>query len=435
MDVFISIIFFFMFLLIIGVVSYFIYDYISYKNDVDKSIEITTDFINNSFDKVATNIDLTEANCASNINIISDNIHKLGLADDIIKNNINFIDNKINTFFKFDRNYNATSCNLNNKIYDYIVSSVSPNLEILSKVSTTNGFTINTPQNVIDINNFKLCNKNTSNCIDLNVNNDGFNITPTNVNRFVINSVDKKPLALFDLKQKEIYLGGVDTTAPLFIKDNELYINNINFIIKDPKNKNVSKDIKKLKKLSVSGEDLHGLITKLSNYTGTMINNVNDTRNFLDKNSKTFISAFNELNSKWNDAIDNTNQVLVYYEIMNNINQTNRSVMNTFYFKAISGKILNIDDVIKFNLPFAETSPLVFNTVPYSIQNDNAQIFNISKSKISTVTDSSLIYMVINKYVPKNTPIYWIISGNNIIKKPQNDNKIVIILGMLESKK
>lgn len=308
-----GILFIVMCLIISGVIVYLIKDYMNYKDNVDKSFDITNKDVNKNFLKVEENINITEKNLKSKIDKNTNEINNVNKKTDEIDNNINDINssllqikkedeilknyvetddyrfnllkdnynnniNTINNNFKYvDDNYNLfkdkynegvdvinnnftmlqendknilkndenTLSFLNNfdqnlnkyfkfidndlditnkKIFEHVLSGINPNIQLLSKVNAISGMTINTSPNKHDNKNLKICNSK-DNCLNMNVDDSGFNITPENVNQLLINSINDKPLANFDLKNEGIYLGGNDKSSPLYIEKGRLFLN------------------------------------------------------------------------------------------------------------------------------------------------------------------------------------------------------------------
>ena len=118
----------------------------------------------------------------------------------------------INTSFdKISQNISSTDAKLNSTIQVFT--------ELKEKIN----------KNPVDKNNLKVCDEKNS-CINFNTTDGVFNITSENANAIIINSIGKKPMAKFDMKNNNIYLGGSDMNAPFFIQDNNVYVQNIHFV-------------------------------------------------------------------------------------------------------------------------------------------------------------------------------------------------------------
>lgn len=239
-------------------IAYFYTSYSNYKNDVDDNFEKTKNYINTSISKIDDNIrssiteNNTKINSTSNyINDINKKVNRVDLKTEDnyyeLKNTINKYDsNIINTNLllssnqvnlnKFDANikqfiqYKSNGTTINDAIYNYQFGA-TPNLslDLLRNINAVSGMTIETD----NISNFRLCDKN-KNCMDMNINNGGLNIFPTNFssnttdNIFIYDKNKQKVLAKFDLKNRGIYLGGEGEDAGMYINDSNVYVKKIN---------------------------------------------------------------------------------------------------------------------------------------------------------------------------------------------------------------
>ena len=139
------------------------------------------------------------------------------------QNTMNF-DTALKKYFTFYDNNQKLE---NDKLFDHIFSSISPNLDLRAHVNATNGMIVNTPEEKKDLKNFRICNS-LKNCISLNVNSEGFNITPEDVSNMTITSKSNKTLAKFDMVNDSVYIGGSNTDAPFYVKDNDVFVKNVN---------------------------------------------------------------------------------------------------------------------------------------------------------------------------------------------------------------
>lgn len=258
----ISIVVFLIFLVIIGVIIYLVYDYMDYKNNVDKSFGMTTINLNDGFKKTAHNLEVTKQNIEDDIDKTNLDVKGVQIQNEAIATHINNIDTDLNNFDsslkKYFTFYDNNTAIQNDKLFNHVFSGINPDLELMAKVNSTNGITITTPENTIDDHNLKICND-LRQCIHLNVNNNGFNITPDNVSGLTINSKSGPALAKFDMDNNGVYLGGADTSAPLFIQDGNLFINNINMVVRSDNDNNDAKVLR------VTGSDIIALRNWSSN--------------------------------------------------------------------------------------------------------------------------------------------------------------------------
>ena len=229
---------FIMFLVIICIILYIIYDFINYKNSVDDSFDQTSNHMNDSFNKVSDNIKSMQKDVDGNADKLKKTNTEVTNVKEIVNNNgtiltakleeneentMNF-DTALKKYFTFyDNNQNLE----NDKLFDHIFSSISPNLDLRAHVNAMNGMIVNTPEEKDDLKNFRICNS-LKNCISLNVNSEGFNITPEEVSNMTITSKSNKTLAKFDMANDSVYIGGSNTDAPFYVKDKDVFVKNVN---------------------------------------------------------------------------------------------------------------------------------------------------------------------------------------------------------------
>lgn len=442
-----------MFLIIAGIIIYLIYDYIEYKDDVDTAFEKSTNHMNNTFDKVSQNIDITEKNLSTKINQNKDNIKKMELRTDGIASKIklnesdiaklkntdniydkkiklnegdiaklkqtdNMYDKRINTLNNQSKNtdndvnkfdlalkkyfeFSENNQKINNKLFKHAFSGIKPNLKLLSQVQAVNGLKVNTSINTINSQNLKVCNAQ-NNCMNLNVNNDGFNITPENINNLTINSTTNKPLAKFDLKNNSIYLGGSDINAPLFINNSNLFMNNINLLVKESGKTYKNNDINNMNKFRLTGEDLYSFGTTFNNAVQSNKSQINSTIESIVESANT------------------TKKIIIHYSLNNVIRNANTPsvVENNLFIKFISSKNLNKFDTIEFEIPIYE----IGSFTGYSNNKQNLTIKNISSANYINVNNLIIenkpefikITAILDSNIPEYTQFMLKISGNNI---------------------
>lgn len=240
-------------------IAYFYTSYSNYKEDVDDNFSKTKNYINTTISKIDDNIrsSITENNTKINntsnlINNIDSKVNKnyYKSEDNIaeVKNSFNIYDSNLkNTKIQIDSNtlnlqnfdknikqfiqYKANGTSINDAIYNYQFG-VSPNLSLdfLRNVNATLGMTIETD----NTSNFRLCDKTKNgNCMDMSINNGGLDIFPTNYSsntteNILIYDKNKNVLAKFDLKNREIYLGGEGEDAGMYIQNSNVYVKKIN---------------------------------------------------------------------------------------------------------------------------------------------------------------------------------------------------------------
>jgi|LakMenE01Jun11ns_1017448.scaffolds.fasta_scaffold9959677_16 predicted nucleic acid-binding Zn-ribbon protein len=96
MDILMTVVFAIMFLIIIGVTIYLIYDYMGYKDNVDTAFEISTNYINDTFEKVSDNIDATAEDLSKGINNNTKNITTLNVRTDGVVTKTQLIEDEAN---------------------------------------------------------------------------------------------------------------------------------------------------------------------------------------------------------------------------------------------------------------------------------------------------------------------------------------------------
>lgn len=289
MELLLSIIFFIMFLVIIGVLIYLIYDFVNYKEAVDKTNEQDAKALKTTLESLTSNLTSNfilknDALLLSQITTNSGDISRLtsrssnlerNYAD--VDGNISDFDAQLKKFFSFKDNNSVLTAS--QKLYDYAFGSVTPDLDLITKVTATNGMTINTPNADMS---FKICN-NSSNCISLNVTDRSFNIKPANLDDMTFLSKSNKPLARFDMENDKLFFGGINDSAPMYIHNSNLYLNELN-IRRASDGKALHLDGNSISQglttLNNSYDSISGGLTSL----GTMMNTVNTSLNNVSSN-------------------------------------------------------------------------------------------------------------------------------------------------------
>lgn len=332
MELIISIVLFILFIITAIVVIYLIYDYLQYKQNVDETIKAASHQINKEFSKVIDNI----SESSSNILLVDEKI-----------NNYN---DSLKHFFEFK---NDESTITNEKMFKHAFSGVIPNLKLLSEVSAIHGLNVHTSSDLINNKNMRICNDNDG-CVNMNVNDFGFNITPNSkVNNLLVNTQSGQPLSRFDLQNNSIYLGGNNSTnSPFYIEDNNVYMKNVS----------------------------------IADNAGEYVNNIPDKYNYISSNlnliSPQINAMQNVVNTVNNNISDLTNKDTVMtqniQELQNNINE--RGILVYYYVDKDSASTANDTCKIKLNI---DTSTLHHNLIGKTIQ------VSISKSILGNY-DSSI---------------------------------------------
>jgi len=241
-------------------IAYFYSSYNNYKDDVDTNFSKTKEYINKTVVALDNNIKTSIQNNNDKINNTSNYIFDINnrvnrtdlrstdnyneLRSSISNTNLNIsnfntrltsnsdnlnrFDNGLKQFFKFNAGNPATTINQALFDYQFQVGTNILSLDLLRKVNAIAGITINTDTTAGVNNNLSVCDISTSNCIDMNVDTNGFNIYPRTTgglsNLNIYNKSKNKVIAKFDTNTNEIYLGGSGEDAGMLVKDNNVYI-------------------------------------------------------------------------------------------------------------------------------------------------------------------------------------------------------------------
>lgn len=423
-----SIIYLIMFIILICIIIYIIYDYINYKNNVDETIQITTDYINSNLKKVIDNskeLDTKLKNKIVDLNTSMDNLkldnetnsllidekisntdYKLELLESndkinnkLIENNNNILLNKINDRISslntinsnenINQNYISTKLTdidnyieLNKRIFNYRTSSTNESLNILKNVNALGGMTIKTDLSTDK--NFRICG-NTDNCIKMSVNQDKFNIIPEKINNLYINSYDNKPIANFDMKNNSIFLGGTDVKSPFYIIDSNVFLENINFVSKNRINSN---NIENSVITSIYGDDIDLMYSNIQNSALYIEKIINESAPYIT-NLANNISTF-------------TNSIFVNYTIYTELRDK----------RPISS--INIKIIPNINLYPNTTITFKMTEIDKFVDTNNVLITNEYLYNIATY-NINVMEITIAKKVNANTEIYFKIENYNLI--------------------
>jgi len=239
-------------------ISYFYNNYNTNKIAVNDNLVKTKDYINNTTTTLNSNIKDTKTNIdkvdmlltnrinrastdiAINSNDITTLKNNVGIMSTLVNtngSNLNNYDKSIKQYIEF-KNNNTT---INDALFNYRFEVV-PNLSMnfLRNITAVSGMTVKT--NNTD-NSMRICDNSigTSNCIDMNIRDGGFDIYPSSIPQNNVNNINiynknkQKVLANFNLVDNNIYLGGAKEDAALFINESNVYVKNLNFLINNGK--------------------------------------------------------------------------------------------------------------------------------------------------------------------------------------------------------
>jgi len=389
-------------------ISYFYNSYNNNKIVVNDNLIKTKDYINNTTTTLNSNIKDTKTNIDKVDMLLSSKINKnntdisinsndittlknnMGLLSTIVNNtgsNLNNYDKNIKQYIEFRNN----DININDALYNYRFEVV-PNLSMnfLRNINAISGMTIKTgSQDKL----MRICDNSigNSNCIDMNINNGSFDIYPTsginnNINNINIYNKDKKKvLANFDLKDNNIYLGGNNEEAAMFINDSNLYVKNINFLInnatykgtKEVFNKNANNlnqnyntytydinDIVRLNQLSYNVSGIYTIIKDPSGGANTIILNFKSIYDILS--GKNIEIEVPELANATTTNIDIVNTELSSSSFIPKgiLNKTKLTFTPTIIIKANTNiRIRLVDTNLALSANIASTDNYISNTI------------------------------------------------------------------------
>lgn len=239
MELIMAIIFFIMFLVILGIFIYFIYDYMTYKDVVDKTVILMRDIINNSNMVIKGAVETTK----SEIRRLDRNIsaEKLRNENDYekintIESNLNRFDTNLKRYFQFTSNNHT----INDKLYQFTFDpNVDYRINLMRRVNAAAGITIGKDQDL------QICNAN-SNCVKLSVDGNAFNIASANAmpsdttSRIDFmqvkgNDQSRTIFTKFDMQDNSIYFGGVNNSiSPMYVSGatNDVFVKENKFNIR-----------------------------------------------------------------------------------------------------------------------------------------------------------------------------------------------------------
>ncbi len=223
MDLLITIAFFIMLLSILGVLIYFVYDYLSYKEAVDKTIQM----VNSSNLAIEASINQNR----SALGILNKNIDtqdqrntRTELNSQTTSGDLRDFDANLRHFMHFSSN----AYDLKDKLFEDRFS-LDPRtddyrLKLLRRVNAISGMTIESAPNK----NLKICHAASDNCVNLSMtDSNSFDITPnTPTGTMTIKSASTSlPMAKFDFSQNNVYFGGSNIdSSPMYVSGNQVYL-------------------------------------------------------------------------------------------------------------------------------------------------------------------------------------------------------------------
>jgi hypothetical protein len=450
--------------------------------------------MNDTFDKVSENISVTADDLAKNINSNKKNITTLNVKTDAalersyqvedninnVQDNVNRTDNNLNKFdtalkkyFKFSENNQGI---VNSKIYNHVFNGINPNLELLTHVDAVSGLTVKTMPDK----SFNICNTN-NNCISMHVDQNRFDITPKNVNKLTINSKDNTPLANFDLQNNSIYLGGNDINSPMFIQDDNLYINNLNLLLKAPGRRYTNNDMDDVYTLRISGEDVYELGTSIAAHTvniryilvnmspsvsqSTPSPSPSPSSPFSTPSPSSLFSSPSSTPSPSPSPFSTPSSTPSFAELtttlpstpsfsadINNFapssipSRTPGGIVESFTVSPVpvinrltmsirAASDLKQDDAVIFDIPsnvYGTFTGYSSDTKLYILDNVSTTYINTTTSEVNNKVDKLSFKIKMNRNIPKNTDILVQLYGNNIFSYIGRESKEGVAAGFIE---
>lgn len=298
MDLLMAIGFFIMFLVILGVLIYLIYDYIKYKKHVDETVE-----------KMQRRLKWNTVRVQKGYN---DNVDTLNNAtSNILMNRQDLIDfdNGLKNFFRFSSN----NIDVNNSIFDYIMNPDPNNdvykMKLLKRVEAVSGMKIDATSSK----NFQICSNNA--CIDMQIQDNKFRLTPRGTQNLEITAANAagSTMANFDFANNSIYFGGTNaSTSPLYLNNQDVIVDSSKFKFKAASGPDVP-----VKNLITSVSD------KITGLRGTL-QTINDAM-YSSYSNVEFIAQYKFNNETINNAATNKLEVIIvplYDVIFSGINNS-----------------------------------------------------------------------------------------------------------------
>lgn len=353
--------------------------------------------------------------------MLSDIIHKnhaimkmlLMIDVKIRRNEVKFsnLEGSMNNYFKFNDSVESPS-----KIFDRVAGGIQPELNFVAHTKHDMGLTVTTPDGLTDDRNLRICN-NKNSCINLNANGDGFNITPEDINNLTINDKNKLPMAKFDMQDRSVYIGGADMNAPLFIKDNNLYVNNINMIMKEPGTKITAQNMQDIPTLRLTGEDANYMMHMSRDVISDVMNKVQVAQQDYENNKEDIMSIFKYGKQLLMDKAETINDSTIHYTLKNDYDASTKKLVSKFVLKIFQTRrmkkgdmlavLINLHDIFGENAPPNNISAKD-NTVKNIMVDANnmkmdEEIFNPNNPNL--IVKQSIAFLArVNKEMTDRTP-------------------------------
>ena len=400
-------------------IGYFYNNYKENKENVYDNLRKTTRYINKTNDTLSSNItssinktDNVKTELVNRINGLGTNLlnidtrvlyntsnaSNLNLKFINDSNNLNNFDTKLKNYFQ----YKDGATVINQKLFDYTFTTNTPNLslDMITKITAISGMTVKTT----DENTMRICDNDrsaNSNCIEMNIINGNFNIYPSSIpnnnvsNISFYNKNKAGVLAKFDLANSNIYLGGSDDNAALFIHESNVYVKNINFLKSDAKYSEIATNINYDKTLNNPSQsynnyayntnDIINFNTLNKNYNAITINGIYTIIKSTDltkPNNNTLIINFKSLS-----IIPNAKTITILIDELSNTSPLNQSLTTTSEYTSPNAtlNVKNITLTITKEIPKNTNVRLTFTDEKLAIPASYTEEY-ITNTFITTVT-------------------------------------------------
>jgi uncharacterized protein YoxC len=380
MDTLMLIIFFVMIVIIIAVFIYMAYDYINYKKAVDDTIEETVKQLDELNTEFEDNLTSAEDNLNKKITTTNADVASLKVKHDSVFNNTSNVGENVNNFdvmlkryFKFSDNNQEIS----NKLFDYQFKGINPKIDILQNVNAVSGLSIKSGTTLRDSKNLKVCDNNNNECIYMNVNQDGFHIVPDqNVGNMTIRSKNdpNNVFAKFDFANSSIYLGGSNTSAPIYTQNNKFFVNELNLRYKNPQTQ-------QYEAVPLTGDYIR-------NWTTGVVQKMHNISNLHLQETTQLRSALNNLYSSTSNLYSNVDLAIVNYELILLIpSSITSATTNSINFNITPLTDLYNGDKIIVNIPSINLEP-TSDSKTYNANNSATDIVNNAENNFTNNASS-----------------------------------------------
>ena len=446
MDTILSVIFLFLFLIIAGIVIYVLLDYVQYKSDMDESLVSVDKKIEKNKSKFVSTSryandksvnekqlsELTKKDTAFEANI-EDMKTMVGKNQDNI---VNF-DSALNNYFTFVDDGKEIK---DKKIFDYVFTGVNDSIITKKRVDVLNGINLTASSDKP----VQICDKD-HNCINVHVDNENheFNIEPGSgeIQGMTIKSSDGDVMTKYNTKDNTTFFGGSDQNeSAMYIQDGKMYVNNINFNIRN-------EDDQIQTQINMDGKQIgngFNLLQKYSNQIQPIF------QNFIINNKENIENVAKSIDEL---AFNMITEVQVHYHLNNTYNYETESgdvYTPTYTYQALTLKLLSKysfdeGDIISIVLPSSDVGRFTssgradpstahtdgLNIGKYYIESD----LPVNKSLSRVDLNRNVVIVSISSHVDANTQIELEIRGKNIFENRSTMHTYGITIGTLFSKK